>query len=250
MQEEERTMRVAFPGESAEYRAARDRLLGEEIELRRAMEAVASARRGLPPGGAVSEDYVFRGTRTGGATTDVRLSELFAPGRDSLVIYSFMFPRDPGDERPAPATGATALLPLAEGPCPSCVAFLDQLEGAAEHATQQINLAVVAKAPLPRILDFAAERGWRRLRLLSSAGSTFNRDYLAETESGEQRPMLNVFHRDGDTIRHFWGSELFYAAVDTGQDPRHVGTLEPLWNLFDLTPDGRPANWDEQLRYA
>jgi predicted dithiol-disulfide oxidoreductase (DUF899 family) len=243
-------MRVAFPGESAEYRAARDRLLGEEIELRRATEAVASARRGLPPGGAVTEDYVFRGTGTGGAATDVRLSELFAPGKDSLVIYSFMFPRDPGDERPAPATGATALLPLAEGPCPSCVAFLDQLEGAAEHATQQVNLAVVAKAPLPRILDFAGERGWRRLSLLSSAGNTYNRDYLAETEKGEQRPMLNVFHRDGDAIRHFWGSELFYAAVDPGQDPRHVGTLEPVWNLFDLTPEGRPSNWDEQLRYA
>ncbi|MDX6566373.1 MAG: hypothetical protein QOE10_2035 [Gaiellales bacterium] len=243
-------MRVAFPGESAKYRAARDRLLGEEIELRRAMEAVASARRGLPPGGAVTEDYVFRGGGTGGAATDVRLAELFAPGKDSLVIYSFMFPRDPGDERPAPATGATALLPLAEGPCPSCVAFLDQLEGAAEHATQQVNLAVVAKAPLPRILDFAGERGWRRLSLLSSAGNTYNRDYLAETEKGEQRPMLNVFHRDGDTIRHFWGSELFYAAVDPGQDPRHVGTLEPVWNLFDLTREGRPANWDEQLRYA
>ena len=34
-------MAVAFPGESAEYRAARDRLLDQEIELRRAMEAVA-----------------------------------------------------------------------------------------------------------------------------------------------------------------------------------------------------------------
>ena len=62
--------------------------------------------------------------------------------------------------------------------------------------------------------------------------------------------MLNVFHRDGDTIRHFWGSELFYAPADPAQDPRHVGTLEPLWNLFDLTPEGRPTDWDEQLSYA
>ena len=171
----------------------------------------------------------------------MRLSELFAPGKDSLVIYSFMFPRDPGDERPGPASGQTALLPLEEGPCPSCVALLDQLDGAAEHASQHINLAVVAKAPLPRVLTFAEERGWRRLRLLSSAGNTYNRDYLAETEEGAQRPMLNVFHRDGGTIRHFWGSELFYAPTDPGQDPRHVGTLEPVWNLFDLTPEGRPS---------
>jgi predicted dithiol-disulfide oxidoreductase (DUF899 family) len=239
---------VAFPGESAEYRAARERLLAQEIELRRAMEAVAAARRALPPGGVV-EDYVFQGTRADGSLADVMLSELVAPGKDSLVIYSFMFPRDPGDRRPGPATGRTALLPLAEGPCPSCVALLDQLEGAAEHATQHINLAVVAKAPLPRILAFAEERGWRRLRFLSSAGSSYNRDYLAETAEGDQRPMLNVFHRDGETIRHFWGSELFYAPSEPGQDPRHVGTLEPVWNLFDLTPEGRPADWDEQLRY-
>jgi predicted dithiol-disulfide oxidoreductase (DUF899 family) len=242
-------MRTAFPGESAEYRAARDRLLEQEIELRRATEAVAAARRELPPGGPVPEDYVFQGAGADGTAAEVRLSELFAPGRDSLVIYSFMFPRDPHDDRPGPAIGDTARLPLAEGPCPSCVAFLDQLDGAAEHAGQQLNLAVVAKAPLSRVLAFATERGWSRLRLLSSAAITYNRDYLAESPDGSQEPMLNVFHRIGDTIRHHWGSELFYAPTDPGQDPRHVGTLEPVWNLFDLTPEGRP-DWDEQLSYS
>ena len=241
-------MSANFPGESGEYRAARDRLLEQELGLRRATEAVAAARRQLPPGG-VPQDYVFQGEGPNGEPADVRLSELFEPGRDSLAIYSFMFPRDPGDERPGPQTGQTALLPLAEGPCPSCTAFLDQLDGAAEHASQRINLAVIAKSPLPRILTFAKERGWRRLRLLSSVTTTYNRDYHAETAEGSQRPMLNVFHRDGDTIRHVWGSELLYAPTDPGQDPRHVGTLEPLWNLFDLTPEGRPTDWDEQLSY-
>jgi predicted dithiol-disulfide oxidoreductase (DUF899 family) len=139
-------MNATFPGESTQYRAARDRLLEREIELRRAMEAVAAARRELPPGGIVPEDYVFQGAGAGGGTTDVRLSELFAPGKDSLVIYSFMFPRDPGDMRPGPEAGETARLPLAESPCPSCAALLDQLDGAAEHASQHLNLAVVAKA--------------------------------------------------------------------------------------------------------
>jgi predicted dithiol-disulfide oxidoreductase (DUF899 family) len=240
---------TTFPGESGEYRAARDRLLGQEIGLRRAMEAVAAARRELPPGGVVPEDYVFQGPGGDGVPTAVRLSELFAPGRDSLVIYSFMFPRDPGDRRPGPATGKTAELPLAEGPCPSCVALLDQLDGAAEHAAPIVNLVIVAKAPLKRVLTFAEERGWRRFRLVSSAGNTYNRDYHAELETGAQRPMLNVFHRDRDAIRHFWGSELLYAPSDPGQDPRHVGTLEPVWNLFDLTPEGRPADWEEQLSY-
>src|SRR5215211_7561253 len=236
-------MSLAFPGESAEYRAARERLLEQEIELRRTMEALAAARRELPRGGPVPDDYVFQGEGADGAPTEVRLSELFEPGKDSLAIYSFMFPRDPGDERPGPDAGETALLPLAEGPCPSCVAVLDQLDGTAEHANPLMNFAVVAKAPLPRVLNFAKERGWRRLRLLSSGANTYNRDYLAETPEGHQRPMLNVFHREGETIRHFWGSELFYAPTDEDQDPRHVGTLEPLWNLLDLTPEGRPAEW-------
>jgi len=242
-------MSMTFPGESAEYRAARDRLLQGEIELRRAMERVAEARRELPLGAVVPEDYVFQGAGADGAPTDVRLSELFAPGKDSLVIYNFMFPRHSGDDRPGPPGGQTALLPLAEGPCPSCTAMLDQLDGAAEHVSQQINLAVVAKSPLPRILTFAEERGWRRLRLLSSAGNNFKRDYHGETAAGDQMPMLNVFHRDGDVIRHFWSTELLYAPTDPGQDPRHVGTLEPLWNLYDLTPEGRPPDWEEQLRY-
>jgi predicted dithiol-disulfide oxidoreductase (DUF899 family) len=242
-------MSVAFPGESAEYRAARDQLLEQEIELRRAMESLAVARRALPPGGVIPQDYRFTGVAADGTPIDVSMSELFAPGKDSLAIYSFMFPRDPGDTRPGPETGETAALPLQDGPCPSCVALLDQLDGAAEHAGQHVNFAVVAKAPLPQLVSFAKERGWRRLRLLSSATNSYNRDYLAETAEGHQRPMLNVFHRDGDVIRHFWGSELFYAATEPGQDPRHVGTLEPVWNLFDLTPEGRPPDWDEQLSY-
>ena len=75
-------MSTTFPSESAEYRAAREDLLRQEIELRRTMERVAEARRALPAGGVVPEDYVFEGAGPDGAPTDVRLSELFAPGRD------------------------------------------------------------------------------------------------------------------------------------------------------------------------
>ena len=114
---------------------------------------------------------------------------------------------------------------------------------------QHINLAVVAKTPLPRLLAFAEKRGWRRLRFLSSANNTFNVDYQAETPDGTQRPMLTVFHRDADGIRHFWSSELFYTPTEPGEDPRHVGTLEPLWNMLDLIPEGRPQRWTEQLQY-
>jgi len=242
-------MIIAFPNESSYYRSARDRLLDAEIELRRSMEAVASARRGLPPGGEMLVDYAFQGRREDGSIGAVRLSELFVAGKDSLAIYSFMFPRSASDDRPGPTSGATATLTLAEGPCPSCTALLDQLDGAAPHVAQRMNFAVVAKTPLERVVTFAQERSWRRLRVLSSAANTYNRDYLAETPEGDQMPMLNVFHRDRDAIRHFWGSEMFYAPTEPGQDPRHIGTLEPLWNFFDLTPEGRP-DWDEQLSYS
>jgi predicted dithiol-disulfide oxidoreductase (DUF899 family) len=245
----DKTMSMTFPREPASYREARERLLEQEIALRRAMESVAEARRRLPAGGLVPEDYVFEGAAPDGSSRPVRLSELFAPGKDSLVIYNFMFPRYPTDDRPGPTTGATAQLKLEEGPCPSCTAFLDQLDGAAGHVGQRVNFVAIAKAPLPRLLAFAQERGWRNLRLLSSAGNNFKRDYHAESADGAQLPMLTVFRRDGKEIRHFWSSEMLQAPADPGQDPRHAGTIEAMWNIFDLTPDGRGSDWHEQLDY-
>jgi predicted dithiol-disulfide oxidoreductase (DUF899 family) len=242
-------MPVTFPNESAEYRSARERLLEQEVQLRRAMEDVAVARRALPMGGEVPADYVFTGVGEDGSPTAVRMSELFAPGKDSLVMYSWMFPRHPGDDRPGPAAGESAGLKLAESPCPSCTALIDQLEGAADHVAQHVNLAIVARAPFDQVETFGRERGWRHLRLLSAAGNDYTRDYLAQSEEGHSLPMLNVFHRDGDTVRHFWGSELGFEPSEPGQDPRAVGTLETFWNLLDFTPEGRP-DWDEQLTYA
>jgi predicted dithiol-disulfide oxidoreductase (DUF899 family) len=238
-------MSLSFPGESPEYRAARDSLLEREIGLRRELEAIAEQRRELPPGGLVPEDYVLQGD-----DGELRLSDLFSPGNDTLVVYHYMFPRDPADDRPGPASGESARLSLAQGPCPSCTALLDQLDGAVEHFSPHADFAVVARAPIEHLRTFAAERGWRRLRLFSCAGTTFGRDYHGEAVDGSPRPMLNVFHRDTDGIRHFWGSELLYEPAEPGQDPRHVGTIEPVWNLFDLTPRGRGEDWDEQLSYC
>jgi predicted dithiol-disulfide oxidoreductase (DUF899 family) len=233
-----------FPGESPDYRAARDRLLESEIALRRQMEAVAAERRALPQGGEVPEDYVFQG-----AEGEVRLSELFAPGHQSLAIYSFMFPRYPTDTRVGPADGETARLPLEEGPCPSCTAILDQLDSVIPHSKQRMSFVAVANAPLERVVTFAWERGWRHLPLFSTAGNNYNRDYFGQSPEGYSQPMINVFEKDGDKVRHFWGSEMLYAPTDPGQDPRHAGTIEPLWTLFDLTREGRPE-WDEQLDYS
>jgi len=241
-------MRLDFPGETAEYRAARDQLLEREIALRREMEAVAAARRALPLGGLIPQDYVFTAVAADGAPTEVRLSELFDEGRDSLIVYNMMFPRHRNDDRPKAGSGPTARLPREEGPCPSCVAFLDQLDGMSPHLAQTVNFVVVAKAPIDRLVAFARDRGWRHLRLLSSSSNRFKNDYGAEDAKGQQQPMCNVFQRTPEGIRHFWSSEMLYAPPDPGQDPRHMGTVEPLWTMMDFTREGRP-DWHEQLQY-
>jgi len=213
-----------FPNEPAKYRAARKKLLKAETDLRKRVEQVAALRRKLPSGGKVPEDYVFEGE-----TGPVRMSGLFENG-DSLVIYSFMYG------------------PKMNHACPMCTAILDSLDGAAAHVAQRANLAVVAKSPIARILEFARGRGWSHLRLLSSEKNSYNRDYLAESQDGAQMPMLNVFVRD-KAINHFWGSELLYAKPVKGQNARHVDLIWPLWNVLDLTPEGRGSSWYPKLKY-
>src|SRR5713226_1848837 len=224
-----------FPGESAGYRNARNQLLKAEMELRRRLEDVAAMRRKLPAGGPVPQDYEFEeGAANLGDSESVRrvkLWELFQPGKESLVIYSYMYG------------------PNMEKPCPSCTSILDGLNGTAPHAAQRINLLVVAKLPIQRIRAFARERGWRNLRLLSSAGNSYNRDYRGEDAKGSQRPALNVFTRKDGRIHHAYCTELMFAPSDRGQDPRHVDAIWPLWNLFDCTPEGRGTDWYPKLAY-
>jgi predicted dithiol-disulfide oxidoreductase (DUF899 family) len=134
--------------------------------------------------------------------------------------------------------------------CPMCTAMLDSLNGAAPHAAQRINLVVVANSPIQRIRAFARERGWRNLRMLSSADNSYNRDYRGEDEKGSQQPALNVFTRTGGAIHHTWSSELMFAPSDPGQNARHVDAIWPLWNLFDVTPEGRGTDWYPKLAYG
>ncbi len=98
------------------------------------------------------EDYRFEEVADGGG--EVSFSELFEPGLDTLVIYSFMFPRYSGDTRPGPG-GETGKLPLSETPCPSCTSILDSLDGAVPHLRRRINLAIVARTDPDRIRTFA-----------------------------------------------------------------------------------------------
>src|ERR1700755_3601385 len=223
---------IKFPGESSEYRRARTELLEAEAELRRLNEQVAAQRRALPAGGPVREDYVFEAAADG---SKVRLSELFRPGKNSLVVYNMMFPRWSEDQRAGAPGGKTAELPLVEQPCPSCTSVVDGLEGAAFHLAERTNLVVIAKTSPDRLGTYARERGWRNLRLLSSRNNSFNRDYHAETPGGVQLAVLNVFSRGEDGIRHHWTSEMTFKRGDTS-------SLDPVWSIYgvlDLTREGR-----------
>jgi predicted dithiol-disulfide oxidoreductase (DUF899 family) len=224
-----------FPGETDSYRGARNQLLQAEIGLRRRVEEVAALRRHLPLGGEIPEDYVFEegsaDINDAGTVRQVRLSQLFQPGKESLAIYSFMFG------------------PEMKTACPMCSSIIDALNATVVHASQRMNLAVVAKSPLERLRSFARERGWSRLHLLSSASNNYNRDYYGENSAGGQQPSLNVFVRRNGKIHHFWHSELVLVAPEPGQNQRHVDMMWPLWNLLDFTPEGRGSNWFPSLTY-
>lgn len=226
-----------FPGESAEYRRARDELLHAEAELRGMTERLAQLRRALPLGGAVPEDYVFAAwDPDANAPRDVRLSQLFADGKDTLFLYSFMF------------ISSAQGVPLA-GPCPSCTSIIDAVDGELPHIDHRINFAVVAKPPVERFRAHAESRGWRHARLLSSAANAYNRDYGAESADGEQWPQATVFVRRAGVIHHMWSSELFFGGGADGTGPRHVDFMWPMWGILDRTPEGRGTD-DPKLRYG
>ena len=216
---------VTFPNESAAYRTAREALLDAEIALRRQTEAVAMARRALPLGGKVPTDYGFT---EGDDAHKVKMSDLFGP-HPTLIAYSFMYG------------------PEMKHPCPMCTSLLDAVDGSAPHVSQRASLVIVAKSPIGRIREFARQRGWRNLRLISSDGTTYNHDYHGENASGQQ-PVLNVFSRTGGEIRHRYATEMNFAPTDPGQDSRHVDGLSPLWWLLDQTPEGR-GDFSTKLSY-
>ncbi len=204
-----------FPGETPAYRAARDELLSAERDLRTRVEEVAAKRRRLPLGGAVPEDYLFEDGAAGldDPAPPIRMSRLFEPKKDTLVLYSFMY----GPNMPRP--------------CPMCSSFIDGLNGNAKQIAQRVNLALVSKSPLARFRELARSRGWGNLRLLSSADNAFNRDYHAETPDGKQSSIIHTFVKRGERVHHAYSSELNLFPSETGQDTRHIDLMWPLWKM-------------------
>jgi predicted dithiol-disulfide oxidoreductase (DUF899 family) len=215
--------KVQFPNESSEYRHARNALLAEEIELRRHIERVAALRRSLPLGGKIPEDYTFEGENG-----SVRLSDLFGD-KQSLVLYSMMF----GPQR--------------KSACPMCTAMLTSWDGTARNLRERVAIAVTARSPIERLVDFKKDRGWRNLPLYSDTKGDYTRTYV--TPDDGDVPGLNIFTRRDGAIHHFWAGEMSGEMADPGQDPRGAPDLDSLWTIFDLTPEGRGGNWYPKLEY-
>ncbi len=215
-----------FPNESSDYRAARDALLTEEMELRRQAEKVSALRRALPLGGAVNDDYVFQNL----SGEDTKLSELFSDKSANLLIYSFMY--EPGGNA-----------------CPVCTSFMDSLNGGVLHINQYFNFAVIVKASAEELKSHADSRNWWNLTLLSSGKTTYNFDYKAEDDEGRQLMMLNAFRKTNEGIFHTWAFEMFYARRDDDKISRQRDRNWPLWSMFDVTLDGRPSDWFPAYNY-
>ena len=203
-----------------EWLAERVALMARERELNRLRDELAAARRDLP-WVRVDADYRFEGPD--GSRS---LADLFA-GRSQLIVYHFM------------------LGPDAANPCKSCSFWAEQYDGIRVHiGARDVELAVVSRAPWPKIAAVKARMGWK-FPWVSSFGTSFNADFGVGFDAsqdgqplynfGTQRasagelPGLSVFARDdAGTIFHT------YSTYSRGLDP-----LNATYQLLDLTPKGR-----------
>ncbi|MES5097677.1 DUF899 family protein [Agrobacterium sp. BA1120] len=215
-----------FPGESEDYRKARQALLAEEIEFRRHMTRLVEQRRALPDGPVITKNYRFMDA----AGNDLGLADLFGD-KSTLVTYFWMF----GPQR--------------ERPCPMCTNWLGSVNGNAADIKQRVALKILGRSPVERQAAFASERGWRDLDFVQTVGDDYANDLGLINEDGSENPALAVFKRDGEKVRLFWSSEMRSEMADPGQDPRDAPDIASLWSILDLTPDGRGTDWYPQLSY-
>jgi predicted dithiol-disulfide oxidoreductase (DUF899 family) len=212
-----------FPNESAVYRTARNALLMEEIELRRHIEQVAAQRRALPDGGEVPQDFEVISE-----AGPIRLSSLFG-NKDTLMVYSMMY----GAERKAP--------------CPMCTSFLSSWNGVAVNLRERSAIAVTARSPIERLVEYKKHRGFANLPFVSDVSGDYTRTYVNPSDADV--PGFSVFTRRNGTVYHFYSGEMSGAMADPGQDPRGAPDPDPLWLMLDLTPEGRGIDWYPKLEY-
>ena len=208
--------RFSLDRASAEYKELRARLLAAEEALRDQAETVAALRRQLPADTPVGQDYAFTESVDGRERT-VRLSDLF-DGHETLLLVHFMWaPKD-------------------DSPCPMCTLWADGYNAVQRHLRQRTAFAVAARKDSASIAAFAAGRGWADTRFVSTGGTGFNRDFGMEDADGNQLPGVSVFASAADGgVRHFYT----VSAILGDDSYRGMDLMSPVWNFFDLLPQGR-----------
>ncbi|MBS0630445.1 MAG: thioredoxin family protein [Verrucomicrobia bacterium] len=216
-----------------QWRAARLEFLREEKEFTKLRDRLAAHRRALP-WTPVTTPYGF--TSTSGS---VSLADLFAD-RNQLIVYHFML--GPGWE---------------EG-CRGCSYVSDHFDGAIPHLqARDITFVAVSSAPLAEILPFKARMGWK-FDWVSSAGTTFNRDFgvaFTEEEVASGRPLYN-FGLNPANLDELPGLSVFARGAD-GQVYRTYSTysrgldaLVGAYQLIDLTSKGRNEDPEAPMKWV
>ena len=99
--------------------------------------------------------------------------------------------------------------------------MLTSWDGTARNLRERVALAVTARSPIERLLDFKKERGWQNLQIYSDVKGDYTRSYVSADDG--DAPGLSVFARRDGTVRHFWSGEMsgeMAAPVRTRAEPR------------------------------
>ena len=127
-----------------------------------------------------------------------------------------------------------------------CTMWIDGFNGVGHHLAQNVDFVIAAAADPSALRQHARNRGWHNLRLLSCGTSTFKYDLLSEDAEGNQDSTISVFTRDRDgTLRHVYSAHPWMAEEI---EQRGIDLLSPVYNLLDLTPEGRD-DWYAKLTY-
>jgi predicted dithiol-disulfide oxidoreductase (DUF899 family) len=221
-----------------QWLTARRQLLAEEKELTQRRDALTAERRRLPMV-EIDKDYVFEGP-----DGERSLLDLFE-GRLQLIVGHFMFD------------------PSWDDGCSSCSAGADEVSrGLLDHLhARDTTLVFVSRAPLAKIADYKARKGWS-FPWYSSHGSEFNYDfhvtldetiapveynyrsaaehaqagtsYYVEGEQPIEMPGTSTFLRDGDRVFHTYSNYARGAEMTGGS-----------YYWLDLTALGRQEDWEE-----
>jgi predicted dithiol-disulfide oxidoreductase (DUF899 family) len=217
------TNQAHYPNETVEYRQSRNALLAQEIELRRQIERVAAQRRALPPGGEIPKNFDVISE-----TGPTSFSDLFRD-HQTLMVYSMMY----GPQR--------------KQPCPVCTSFLSAWNGAAVNLRNRVAIAVIARSPIERLVEYKTNRGFANLPFFSDPSGDYTRTYVSAEDADV--PGFSVFTRQNGIVRHFYSGEMSPTMADPGQDSRGAPDPDPLWLMLDLTPEGRGTDWYPKLNY-